>query len=378
MDIPANAEKYAIPVSLIIDNVMEGIVVIDAKGQIATFNRAAENLFGYAAAEVMGRNVSVLMPEPHASGHDGNMARYASTGQTRVMGVERDLYGLRRDSTTFPISIRITEVQLYGARHFIGVINDITERKKINDQIAAYHAQLEKEKQMAQALMDKIVRHDALNEPLLQWYTQPSDSFCGDLVAAQRSADGLLHVLLADATGHGLASAISLLPTLGIFYTMVDKGFGMRHILAEINRRLSETLPADRFLAGIFVTVDEKARSISIWNGSMPPCYLVANASGVMRELRSVQPPLGILKPDKFDASRIELAWSEPCDIILYSDGLIEAENAEGEAFGEERLRAAIAGEVNGRFNRILASLTAHLSGHHAHDDVSLAMIRLP
>ena len=170
----------------------------------------------------------------------------------------------------------------------------------------------------------------------------------------------------------------SLLPTLGIFYTMVDKGFHMSQILGEINKRLSETLPADRFLAAIFVTVDEKARAIRIWNGSMPPCYLVANSSGVIRELRSVQPPLGIIKPDKFDASRVEIAWDEPCDIIIYSDGLIEAENAEGCAFGEEKLRAAIAGEINGRFNRILASLSVHLDGRRAHDDVSLAMIRLP
>ena len=117
----------------IVDNVMDGIITIDGKGCIISVNPAAVRLFGYAAEEVVGRNIKMLMPEPNRSAHDGYLARYQSTGESRAIGVGRELEGLTRDGRVFPMELTVTEVAFQGDRMFVGVIRDITERKLAQD-----------------------------------------------------------------------------------------------------------------------------------------------------------------------------------------------------------------------------------------------------
>lgn len=116
-------------VQAILNNVDEGIVTISERGEIELFNPGAERLFGFSNAEAVGRNVSLLMPEPHRSEHDGYIARYLQTGEAHVIGVGREMTGQRKGGETFPMDLRISEFYLADRRHFIGIIRDITERK---------------------------------------------------------------------------------------------------------------------------------------------------------------------------------------------------------------------------------------------------------
>ena len=113
----------------ILDTVADGLVVIDGRGLIRSFNAAAERLFGFAAGEVIGQNVSVLMPEPYRQEHDGYLARYAATGERHIIGTGRVVVGRRQDGTTFPMELAVGEANLPGERLFIGVIRDLTERQ---------------------------------------------------------------------------------------------------------------------------------------------------------------------------------------------------------------------------------------------------------
>lgn len=119
----------------ILQTAVEGIVTIDERGIIESFNPAAEKIFGYKAEEVLGKSVNVLMPEPHCHQHDRYIANYLQTGQARIIGIGREVQGRRKDGTIFPMDLAVSEVRLEHRRLFTGFIRDITERKRLEREI---------------------------------------------------------------------------------------------------------------------------------------------------------------------------------------------------------------------------------------------------
>jgi len=119
----------------IIDSAVDGIVVIDARGTVEAFNRAAERLFGYDAREVIGRNVHTLMPAPYHDEHDGYIARYLATGVQKIIGIGREVTGLRKDGTTFPLHLSVGEVFIEGEPKFTGILHDLTERVRLETRL---------------------------------------------------------------------------------------------------------------------------------------------------------------------------------------------------------------------------------------------------
>jgi PAS domain S-box-containing protein len=117
----------------IVDTAVDAIVVIDERGVVNAFNPAAERLFGYDASEIIGRNVKVLMPEPHHDAHDEYLSRYQATGERRIIGIGRQVSGLRKDGSTFPLELSVAEWFSGDARFFTGMMRDITERVRAEE-----------------------------------------------------------------------------------------------------------------------------------------------------------------------------------------------------------------------------------------------------
>jgi len=115
--------------SKIMDTMVDALIIVDSEGIIETFNAAAEKVFEYEAAEVIGRPVSVLMPEDIGDRHQGFLRTYLQTGKSRVMGTGREVEARRRDGTTFPAELALSELKVGGRHLFIGIMRDITERK---------------------------------------------------------------------------------------------------------------------------------------------------------------------------------------------------------------------------------------------------------
>jgi PAS domain S-box-containing protein len=126
----------------VIDNIVDGIIMIDARGSILSFNPAAERLFGYAATEVIGRNVRMLMPEPYRSTHDGILDHYLSAGEARVMSAAREVVGRRADGSTFPMDLAVGQFEVGDERYFTAIVRDITERRRLEDQLRDRVAEL--------------------------------------------------------------------------------------------------------------------------------------------------------------------------------------------------------------------------------------------
>jgi two-component system cell cycle sensor histidine kinase/response regulator CckA len=126
----------------VVETAVDGIVMIDEAGVIRSFNPAAEALFGYTAAEALGRNVSMLMPSPYREEHDGYVRRYLETGERRIIGIGREAVGMRKDGSMFPIDLAVSEMLLSGRRMFTGVIRDISLRKQSEEAAREAHETL--------------------------------------------------------------------------------------------------------------------------------------------------------------------------------------------------------------------------------------------
>ena len=118
----------------ILETTVDGVITIDEQGRIASFNRAAEQIFGYKAEDVLGENIRLLMPPPYHDEHDGYLQHYLETGQRKIMGVGKEVIGRRKDGSTFPMDLAISEVNLNEQRLFTGFVRDITARREAERQ----------------------------------------------------------------------------------------------------------------------------------------------------------------------------------------------------------------------------------------------------
>lgn len=149
----------------VVDHTLDGLITIDAKGAIKSFNLACERIFGYAAPEVIGQNVKVLMPEPYHGEHDGYLSRYLQTGEAHIIGTPgREVSARRKDGSIFPIDLSISSFVSDDGQHFSGIIRDITARKEAELALATYTHALERSNKELDDFA-YIASHD-LKEPL--------------------------------------------------------------------------------------------------------------------------------------------------------------------------------------------------------------------
>jgi two-component system sensor kinase FixL len=150
----------------ILDTVPEAMIVIDEAGAIQSFSAAAERLFGWKAAEVVGKNIKMLMPEPYRSAHDGYLERYRATGERRIIGVGRVVVAERRDGSTFPMELAVGEMRSGGTRYFTGFIRDLTERQVREARMQELQAELVHMSRLtSMGEMASALAHE-LNQPL--------------------------------------------------------------------------------------------------------------------------------------------------------------------------------------------------------------------
>ena len=150
----------------ILDSVPDAMVVIDISGIIQSFSAAAERLFGYTSGEVIGKNVSLLMPSPYREQHDGYLERYMRTGERRIIGIGRVVVGERNDGSTFPMELAVGEMKSGKERFFTGFIRDLTERQKSESRLQELQSELVHISRLtAMGEMASTLAHE-LNQPL--------------------------------------------------------------------------------------------------------------------------------------------------------------------------------------------------------------------
>jgi PAS domain S-box-containing protein/diguanylate cyclase (GGDEF)-like protein len=176
------SEERAQQIENILNNINDAVITIDANGTIEHCNNVAIRIFGYPASELLGVNISHLMPEPYASQHDNYMSHFAKTGDARIIGIGRQLPAKRKNGETFQMELAITQSELNGQRQYIGVVRDISERLEAQDTI--YNL----------AFTDNVTQ---LRNS--QWFEKE----CKDLILKARLERHYIHILLLDVDNMG-------------------------------------------------------------------------------------------------------------------------------------------------------------------------------
>ncbi|MBN9669361.1 two-component system sensor histidine kinase NtrB [Roseibium aggregatum] len=185
----------------VFDTAADGIVVINDRGQVLAFNKACERLFGYEAADLLGRDVSRIMPEGYAREHPGYLRNYLDTGERKIIGIGREVQARHKDGTVFPIELSVGEAATPCGRQFIGILRDLRSRKQIEDRLAKTQAQLlHMTRISALDEMGAAIAHE-LNQPLtaVLLYMQS--------VSRKANADKSLDPVILDVIGKAVKEA---------------------------------------------------------------------------------------------------------------------------------------------------------------------------
>ena len=255
------------------------------------------------------------------------------------------------------------------------------ELRQTIEKLAYRNEELHQEQEFAQKIFTNIVNPGFLDAVNIKYLLSPMSVFNGDLLLVEQDMSRGQFVMLGDFTGHGLKAALGAIPVAETFRSMVKKGFSIEDIVSEINRKLKAILPVGVFLCACVIHVDTMRNKLSIWNGSLPDLLVYRDRSGIVARAPSSHLAMGIVGADAFDKT-IEVMDILPGDrIYVYSDGITEAENVEGQMFGEERLEECFTNENENPdhlFDYILDSVRAFVSGKSQGDDITIVEVSHP
>lgn len=210
----------------------------------------------------------------------------------------------------------------------------------------------------------------------LHSYTLSADNFSGDIQLHSQAPSGSHYILLADATGHGLAAAISVFPLASIFKSMVSKGHSGELVLEELNSNLGDYIPPDRFISAVLIELDLYSRQLKIWNGGMPTALIYSSDNIKQTEAVSENMALGILDSKSFDTNFQTMPLPKTGYLFMYSDGLTEQCNKEGEEFGEERVFEAIKNSnIDVLVSNVMDKSNTFRGSEPVNDDISICVI---
>ncbi len=245
-----------------------------------------------------------------------------------------------------------------------------------------YQKRNEAEQQIAAGYMQRMTMQHELDDPDVRHFLRSAENLSGDLIAVARTPEGVLHLLLADSTGHGLSAALAAMPVIHPFYSMTSKSFSIASIAQEMNSKVRQVLPVSHFVAAILVAVDPVVQRVEVWSGGCPPPVMLDQAGAVIHTFKPQHLALGILPPSQFDAMLESFSFEGiKCSLLMFTDGVTELENIHGEQFGLQRLLQAayVPDAVDGveSWQEILAATVKFSEGRTTfNDDMALILAR--
>jgi len=278
------------------------------------------------------------------------------------------------DYITKPIEFNILGAKLKAIQRIAEIQHKLSVTML---ELQQYKKTEEREQKMAYDLMESLFDTGHLEGNDFHVWHIPATRFSGDLVVAEKHSEDRFYLLHADSTGHGLTAALPLLPMSQTFYHMAQKGYSIGQIAKQMNKQLKAIMPINRFVAVTLLLVDFENNIVEAWNGGNPAVLVINENKEIVKKFKSKHLALGILPDEDFDGKTEFLSCEGNNSVVLYSDGLIDAENSEGKTFDEDVLLEMLKAETDAATlrNNIVDAVMKHLEGGKAHDDMSLIVL---
>lgn len=383
LQLQSSLEEQRQEMAAVSANVADGLAAIDRDGLVLWHSPSFAAIFGIDVSMVGMSAAQVVVDELR----DRVVAEFGAflddIDGTSGQVLRRETVCRHRDGRLLDVELAMSRTRSGNQSRVVLVVRDVTERKAMEASLRAkterlqqYYEHQEREQSLTNEIMERVLEHPGLRNPGIAQWVSPSNGFSGDVVAAWRNADGCSYAMLADATGHGLAAAVSAMPMLATFLATASAGFDLPFIMPRINDVLRGMLPVGRFVAATVLRLDPGERTVQIWQGGMPQCLRIDRDGRVVGRWSSPNLALGVAEWNE-GASQMQTATWQPGDaFVVFSDGLIEAFDRGGDAFGMERLEAALVGVApEARIEAVRSALQAHTLGAPRGDDVSLLIL---
>lgn len=277
---------------------------------------------------------------------------------------------------TKPISFPMLEAQVRGSQRIAGLQRELESR---NEELSAYYRRSQRENELAQQMIDRILQQSTSSDTEIHQSVRAVEQFSGDVISTVDSHSGNTYAMIADATGHGLPAAITLMPAMEIFYQMSRRGYGVASIVRQINRRLRERLPPNHFLAATVVLITPQSHALFAWNGGCPQGYVLTPEGIISHRIPSRHPPLGILDDSEFDETTQLCSVDVHDRFFACTDGLSEARDEAGNMFGKTRLEPTLAAcrAEDNLVECVIEALNRFRGREQPGDDQSLLALRV-
>jgi hemerythrin-like metal-binding protein/PAS domain S-box-containing protein len=347
-ELHAAVEDAANMAESVITNIFEAVVIMDSDGSISTFNPAAQKIFGYQASEVIGQSVNMLMSQAYASAHDGFIRRYLDTKVPAIVGKNRrEVSGLRSNGETFPMDLIVSQMNFNDKLMFIGIIRDISDYKQAEIETERLRqaemlivANLKKEMLIAAAIQKNMLPK---NTYLLQHFpeikafgiSRPAKEMGGDFYDAFAIDTEYLVFAIGDVSGKGVSAALFMMEVMALLRSQMTRSSKFPTAVNTVNRLLCRNNEANMFVSLFVGLLNVSTGNLDYINcGHDVPLFSTGN-----EPFKTLNVPknilLGIHEDASFELAHIRMKHGDT--LVLYTDGVTEAENDKREFFTLKR-----------------------------------------
>jgi len=247
------------------------------------------------------------------------------------------------------------------------------ELQETNQRLSYHQKLMDREHSIVEHVFQNSMKRVTSDCENVRFHVSPMSMFNGDLILVAPSPSGGVYLLLGDFTGHGLSAAIGCLPVADIFYAMTQKQASISTMAAEINARLQDLLPSNMFFCAAIIEMSAAGDRLSYWVGGMNDLLVVGEQGGIEQLIQAQHMPLGVLESHEFDDATEVVSLPLNSRLFIYTDGVIESQDASGEMFGEERLHQLFSQPADSYVKRVSEAVESFSAGGEQTDDLSIA-----